>query len=72
MTVTREIIDEFQWWKNIDDLFINPIRFSKYDREIYSDASLSGWGVCCNVGRAHGYWKKNKKYLSIIKKKKNS
>ena len=49
----------------IDDLSINPIRFSKYDREIYSDASLSGWGVCCNSKRVNGYWKENEKYLSI-------
>ena len=65
MNVTREIIDEFQWWKNINDLSINPIRCFKYDREIYSDASLSGWGVCCNGKRANGYRKENEKYLSI-------
>ena len=51
--------------ENIDDLSINPIRFSKYDKKIYSNASLSGWGVCCNGKRANGYWKENEKYLSI-------
>lgn len=34
----------------------NPIRSNKYTLEIFSDASLTGWGIYCKGKRAHGFW----------------
>lgn len=41
------------------------IRYEQYDLVIYSDASLSGWGVCCEENRSHGFWTKEEQMYSI-------
>lgn len=34
----------------------NSIRSGQYTLEIFTDASLSGWGVMCNGERSNGFW----------------
>ena len=36
--------------------------------EIFSDASLSGWGACCKGQRVHGHWNKQEKkhHINIL------
>ncbi|KYN21158.1 hypothetical protein ALC57_06474 [Trachymyrmex cornetzi] len=43
----------------------NGIRSGKFDREIFSDASLNGWGASCGELRTHGWWSKSDLALHI-------
>jgi hypothetical protein len=47
---------DFDWWKSIIGKTSNPIRKYNYVVEIFTDASLSGWGAFCNGETARGYW----------------
>jgi len=38
------------------ELFTTYIRSDLFDREIFSDASLTGWRVVCDGIRTHGFW----------------
>ena len=64
MKITKKILDDFKWWKAISSVPKGPIKTSTYDLEIFTDASLTGWGAFCE-GRAHGNKKDYKKYLFI-------
>lgn len=56
MVVSANVKEDLRWWKaNIWEAY-SPIKVSQFDLEIFSDASLSGWGACCNTNRAHGHW----------------
>ena len=61
MIVTKEIIDELKWWNGIDKLSKNPIRETTFELEIFTDASLSGWGAFCNGQRANGHWRQDER-----------
>lgn len=65
LLVSKESILELDWWKKRDRLFKNPIREMKFFLEIYSDASLSGWGIFCNKQRAYGHWNGKERQNSI-------
>jgi len=45
---------EFDWWTNNLDRAHMPLRAAPYVREIFSDASLSGWGACWGSLTAQG------------------
>lgn len=47
---------DFIWWERQIMISCNPIRNGQYVLEIFSDASLTGWGVMCNRERSHGFW----------------
>lgn len=47
---------EFHWWKKTIPHTEKPIILSNYRREIFTDASLTGWGASCGEARAHGFW----------------
>ncbi|OXU17227.1 hypothetical protein TSAR_011402 [Trichomalopsis sarcophagae] len=44
MIISKEIKDELKWWNSTKNLTKNPIKRSTYDLEIFTDASLTGWG----------------------------
>uniref|UniRef100_A0A1Y1N1R8 Reverse transcriptase domain-containing protein n=2 Tax=Photinus pyralis TaxID=7054 RepID=A0A1Y1N1R8_PHOPY len=51
VSLARDLI----WWKT--NLMIStPIRTYRYALEIFSDASKTGWGVCCQGKTARGVW----------------
>lgn len=50
------IHEDLDWWINNIDRANNPIREGKYVLEIFSDASLSGWGISCGGNYSHGWW----------------
>lgn len=56
MTISPDLKPDLFWWKDNISVSNNPIRSGKYALEIFSDASLTGWGIFCNGERAHGYW----------------
>lgn len=56
MTLPPDLKSDFSWWQNNILTSNNPIRSGRFIIEIYSDASLTGWGIFCNGERANGFW----------------
>jgi len=60
------------WW--IDKSSNNNLNFLKrhhFAREIFSDASNTGWGVYCEGSSSHGFWSEKDKdnhinYLELL------
>lgn len=69
--ISQEILDELQWWFAKTLTATNELKKDKFDLEIFSDASLSGWGVFCQKKTAHGWWSnsetdKHINYLELL------
>ncbi|KAJ8913043.1 hypothetical protein NQ315_002059 [Exocentrus adspersus] len=47
---------DLHWWIDNIASSLNNIKIDKYDIEIFTDASLTGWGACCGTQKTHGYW----------------
>lgn len=56
MNLAGYLREDFSWWKKQIMTSFNPIRNGCYSLEIFTDASLSGWGVYCDGERANGFW----------------
>ena len=65
MTIPRYLEEDFKWWKEALVIGRNPIRSGNYKIEIFSDASLSGWGAYSNGISAYGFWNETEKKLHI-------
>jgi len=67
MSLPSLIREDLHWWKNIfaDKSQENPIRSGLFTLEIFSDASLTGWGAVCSRGRSHGFWSPEEKQFHI-------
>lgn len=63
--LSQIILPDLQWWKQNIYHTVNPINIQNYDIEIYSDASLTGWGVYCNSQRASGGWRTEERNCHI-------
>lgn len=60
-------ITDLLWWSQIfrNKSQRNQIRFGRYSREIFTDASLTGWGAVCGQERTHGFWSPEDKRFHI-------
>lgn len=56
MSVSSTLRPDLLWWANHIMISNNPIRTNRFVLEIFSDASLTGWGIFCNGERASGMW----------------
>lgn len=57
MKLDKKLLNEdLHWWFNNVDKRVCPIRPPLYDIEIFSDASLTGWGASYNNEKANGFW----------------
>lgn len=56
MVVTASLETDFDWWQNNILTAVNPIRQQQYELEIFTDASLTGWGAACNGKLTNGAW----------------
>lgn len=65
MQISIKMKDDFAWWESCIMKTINPIRQQKYKWEIFSDASLTGWGAACNNDTARGIWNESERELHI-------
>ncbi|RLU19404.1 hypothetical protein DMN91_007961 [Ooceraea biroi] len=67
MSIPVFLKEDFDWWLRIfsDKNQNNTIRLSAYAREIFSDASLTGWGAACGDQRTHGWWTADTRTLHI-------
>lgn len=73
MKLPDPIRRDLLWWKSIfaDTSQRNYIRSGLFTLEIFTDASLTGWGTVCDDIRTHGFWSlKDKKnhinYLELL------
>lgn len=65
MSITATVKLELNWWRKNILSINNPIREYKYQLEIFSDASLTGWGACCDEKKTHGWWNLEEKIQHI-------
>jgi len=58
---------DFHWWIRIfsNTNQCNFIHSTPFTREIFSDASLTGWGASCGSQSTHGWWTPEDKSLHI-------
>ncbi|XP_033231989.1 uncharacterized protein LOC117182972 [Belonocnema kinseyi] len=68
MGISTHVKTELKWWSENILSVNNPIRFSIYQLEIFSDASLSGWGAFFNGEKTHGWWntEEQKEFISLL------
>lgn len=71
MKISQNIIPDINWWIEHLKIATNQIRFDNYDLEIFTDASLTGWGVFCNGLSSRGFWSVNERnhhinYLELL------
>lgn len=65
LQISELLKEDLTWWESKLSHFTCPIRQFKFELEIFSDASNSGWGVFCKGKRAHGSWNAHEKKSSI-------
>ncbi|KAJ8909801.1 hypothetical protein NQ315_015321 [Exocentrus adspersus] len=53
------------WWQKAAITGVNDIRKDSFHLEIFTDASLTGWGACCGSERTHGFWQVSQKSKHI-------
>lgn len=56
MRLSSNLKQDFDWWEANITNTVNPIRQKDYALEIFSDASLTGWGAACNNEVTYGAW----------------
>lgn len=65
VTLPNYLNCDFQWWlDHIEDGFC-PLKTGQYCKEIYSDASTTGWGSYCDGMEASGHWKSDESSFHI-------
>jgi len=67
MKIPSYLQTDFSWWITIfsDTNQSNKIRSGRFVREIFSDASLSGWGAACGKSHTHGWWSESEQAFHI-------
>ena len=71
MSLPIKVKSDLDWWiKNILKSH-NPINEGYYKIVIFSDASRSGWGVCCQEERTRVWWlpKELKEHINYLELK---
>lgn len=61
ITVPVELNPDLVWWKNHVLLVKNPIRRHKFQLEIFTDASKTGWGAHCKGENTNGWWSRDER-----------
>ena len=64
MNLPSSLSEDYNWWRNNISEAINPIQH-KFVREIFSDASMTGWGAAWGENRAREFWKEYEKEFHI-------
>ncbi|KAJ8914724.1 hypothetical protein NQ315_017434 [Exocentrus adspersus] len=65
MTFSPQLEPEFKWWLSHVLHSKNSIKSKVYEKEIFSDASTTGWGAYCDNKKAHGFWSMGEVKLHI-------
>lgn len=65
MQIPAYIKDDLNWWKqNLKDAR-KQIKTMNFKMEIFTDASMTGWGAFCEGKKDHGLWSFEKSKLHI-------
>ncbi|KAJ8966514.1 hypothetical protein NQ317_008805 [Molorchus minor] len=56
MEISNNLKPDFLWWENNIATTYNDIKKDSYSLEIFTDASLTGWGASSNGEGTHGWW----------------
>lgn len=56
MLIPSFLQGDLNWWLQNIPIAKNPIRQFRFEKEIFSDASLTGWGAHCNEENIGGFW----------------
>ena len=59
MKIPRAVKEDLSWWMLNLSNSKNPIRNFVFSLEIFSDASLSGWGIYSEGRSSHGFWNRD-------------
>jgi len=67
LTLSSESCEDLRWWLNHDYTLGCKIKADRYNIEIYSDASLTGWGAHLGIHIAKGHWNINEKlHINVL------
>ena len=70
MEINKSMKTDMKWWLTHIDSAKCFIKDNDYCLEIYTDASLTGWGVFCNGEKAHGWWENsNSDHINVLELK---
>lgn len=56
MNIPFTLSTDFDWWLTNIITAQKSLKPRNFDMEIFSDSSLTGWGLFCNGERSHGFW----------------
>lgn len=65
MSLPDFVINDLLSWQDKLPSSSRKIRSGNFRLEIFSDASLSGWGIFCDGKKTHGFWKDADRELHI-------
>lgn len=65
MYLPKYLQSDFDWWKKSILTGFQPIQNSNFDFELFTDASLSGWGASLVNGKTNGSWNADEASLHI-------
>lgn len=65
MNIPNYLQKEFLWWLSTIDNSVHRILEDKYEIEIFSDASTTGWGAACGDQTASGQWSNDERKKHI-------
>jgi len=71
MNLDQELQEDFLWWEKNIVYRVYNISNREFKLVIFSDASLTGWGVACDDCRTHGHWNETERshhinYLELL------
>lgn len=68
MSLDRDSLNDLNWWASNMSNSGSKIRYSNYKIEIFSDASITGWGAFCGDKKTHGFWDKSlmEKHINFL------
>lgn len=71
MYISPTLSGDFRWWLNNIHYSENSIKPLKFELKIFSDASLTGWGIVCKGIKSHGLWDESERehhinYLELL------
>ncbi|KAJ8917013.1 hypothetical protein NQ315_012931 [Exocentrus adspersus] len=65
MTTSEKMKEDILWWSQNIKNSGQKFGGKQFVTEIFSDASLTGWGAICKSNRARGFWNHEEKNLHI-------
>lgn len=65
MIVSPQVWEVLNWWKINIPQCLRSLKQPQYEIEIFSDASLTGWGIYCEGNSSHGHWSEEERKMPI-------